>query len=443
MTPFRAARFASLLALLPGWLLAQGPTPADTSAVVDRIVAVVGTNVILASQVDEEIFSQQQQGLELPQDPRALRALRRTVIDRLIDAELLVQQAQRDTAVKVTDEEVAQAVEQQIRNVRGRFNSELDFRNELRRAGFQTIEEYRRFVSDQQRRALLQNRLIEKLRAEGKLESVNPTEREMRQYFEQNKGRLGRRPATISFRQIVVVPKPTEEAKARARAKADSIVLELRRGADFATAARRFSEDPSSREQGGSLGWFRRGQMVPEFERVAFSLRPGVVSDPVETAFGWHIIQVERSQPTEIQARHILIMPEVTAAAADSARALAERIREAVLAGASFDSLQRLHNSPAEERDAEDVLLNQMTQEYQAALAEADSGAVPPVFTLPGAGANRGKYVVVKVTDRRPEGELRYEDVREQIRAQLGQQLALRRYLDRLRKMAYVEVREG
>ena len=78
-----------------------------------------------------------------------------------------------------------------------------------------------------------------------------PTEAEMRSYFDANKGSLGSRPATISFRQIVVTPKPSAEAKARTKAQADSIVLELRRGADFATAARRFSQDPGSKDQGG------------------------------------------------------------------------------------------------------------------------------------------------------------------------------------------------
>ena len=111
-------------------------------------------------------------------------------------------------------------------------------------------------------------------------------------------------------------------------------MLELRRGADFATAARRFSQDPGSKEQGGSLNWFRRGVMVPEFERVAFALKPGVVSDPVESPFGYHIIQVERVQPAEVQARHILLVPDIDSVHVDSARATAESVRAALVAGA-------------------------------------------------------------------------------------------------------------
>src|SRR6185503_8559625 len=318
--------------------------PRDTTFVVDRVVAVVGNRPVLASQVDEELFSRQSQGVKLPDNPEGIRAIRQQIVSSIIDEELLVQQAMRDTSIKVTDEEIATGVEEQVKKVRTNFNSEMEYAAELKKAGFQTPEEYRRWLTDQQRRAAYQNRLIEKLRNDGKLKAVAPTEKEMKEYFEEQKASLGTRPATVSFRQIVVTPTPSPAAKAKTKAEADSIVLELRRGADFAVAARRFSQDPGSKEQGGSLNWFRRGVMVPEFEKVAFSLRPGMISDPVESPFGYHIIQVERVQPAEVQARHILLVPNIDSAHVDSARALAERIRAALLAGASFDSLQRLYH---------------------------------------------------------------------------------------------------
>jgi peptidyl-prolyl cis-trans isomerase SurA len=428
--------------------VAPGPPPRraaavpvqDTTFVVDRVLAVVGNRPILASQVDEEIFSRESQGAKLPTTPDGIQAVRRQIVSSIIDEELLVQQAQRDTAIEVTDEEIASGVEEQVRKVRDNFTSEVDYKAELQKAGFQTPEEYRRWLSDQQRRAAFQNRLIEKLRSEGKLKAVSPTEKEMRQFFEEQKASLGTRPATISFRQIVISPKPTDEAKARAKARADSIVLELRQGADFATAARRFSQDPGSKDQGGSLNWFRRGVMVPEFERVAFGLKPGVISDAVESPFGYHIIQVERAQPAEVQARHILLIPEIDSARVNSARGVAEAVAKALAAGAPFDSLQRIHHDPSAEREAENVPVTKLPENYAKVIGEADSGTVLPVFILPGPGG-RDQFAVLQVTGRRPEGEVKYEDVRDRIRDQLGQQLAIRRYLDRLRKATYVEIR--
>jgi peptidyl-prolyl cis-trans isomerase SurA len=414
--------------------------PQDTTFVVDRVMAVVGNRPVLASQVDEEIFSRQSQGIELPTTPEGLQLVRQEIVSSIIDEELLVQQAQRDTSITVTDEEIASGVEEQIRKVRSNFSSEVDYTSELRKAGFQTPEEYRRWLTDQQRRAAFQNRLIEKLRNEGKLKPVAPTEKEMKQFFEEQKSTLGSRPATVSFRQIVVSPEPAPAAKARTKAQADSIVLELRRGADFATAARRFSEDPGSKEQGGSLNWFRRGVMVPEFERVAFALKPGIVSDPVESPFGYHIIQVERVQPAEVQARHILLVPDLDSAHIDSARQLADSVRNALLAGASFDSLQRLHHDRSAERVAENVPVTKLPENYAKVIGDVGAGTVLPVFTMPGPGG-REQFVVLQLTDRRPEGEIKYEDVRDRIREQLGQQLAIRRYLDRLRSATYVEIR--
>jgi peptidyl-prolyl cis-trans isomerase SurA len=412
----------------------------DTTFVVDRVVAVVGNRPVLASQVDEELFSRQSQGAKLPDSPEGIREVRRQIVSSIIDEELLVQQAQRDTTIKVTDEEIASGVEEQVRKVRSNFTSEVEYRAELKKAGFQTPEEYRRWLTDQQRRAAFQNRLVEKLRSDGKLKMVAPTEKEMRAFFDEQKASLGTRPATISFRQIVVAPQPSAAAKARTKAQADSIVLELRRGADFATAARRFSQDPGSKEQGGSLNWFRRGVMVPEFERVAFSLRPGVVSDPVESPFGYHIIQVERVQPAEVQARHILLVPQIDSAHVVSARAIAESVRQQLMAGASFDSLQRAYHDRSAERDAQNVPVTKLPEAYAKALAGADTAKVLPVFTMPGPGG-RDQFVVLEVTDRRPEGEVKYDEVRDRIREQLGQQLAIRRYLDRLRKATYVEIR--
>jgi len=210
---------------------------------------------------------------------------------------------------------------------------------------------------------------------------------------------------------------------------------------DFATAARRFSQDPGSAQQGGDLGWLRRGPpLAPEFEKAAFALKPGTISRPVESPFGYHIIQVKRAQPSEIDVRHILIMPAVTEADAQAARALADSLAMAIRNGASFDSLQRRYHDQAEEREAKGVPFAQLPPAYQAALANADSGSVAPVFVLE-APNNRSKYVVAYVVGKSPEGDVSYADVRDGIRNMLSAQLAEERYIQQLRRSAYVEVR--
>lgn len=408
---------------------------------IDRVIAVVGNAPILESQVQEEMFGRRQGGLVVPTDPAELAALRALVLSDLIDQELVVQLAGRDTTIVVTDQDVADAVENRYREVRRGFTSELDFRAELQQAGFGTPEEYRRWLTDQQRRRILQNKYFETARARGQLKPVTPTERELRDYFDRATDK-GQRPAAVAFRQLVVAPRPSAAAHATARAVADSIATALRAGGDFAVAARRFSMDLVSGAQGGDLGWFRRGQMVRAFDAVAFALRPGVISDPVESPFGWHVIQVQRVQPTEVNARHILIMPVVTQAEADSARALAMRLRDLVAAGASMDSLQREYSDPEEERNFELFPIDQLPPSY-ATVVQSDSGQLTVVFRLDAADTLRSKWAFARVTQKRAAGPLRFEDVRDQLRTRVGQDLALKRYMENLRRLAYVDLRDG
>jgi parvulin-like peptidyl-prolyl isomerase len=142
-----------------------------------------------------------------------------------------------------------------------------------------------------------------------------------------------------------------------------------------------------------------------------------------------------------VQARHILIMPEIEAADADSADSLSQRVAAQLRQGGSFDSLARLHHDPGEDREAEDVPVTQLPDEYKDGIGTADSGQVVPPFAIRKPMGLRRKYVVLQVTSRRTEGALRYEDVKEQIRKKLSDDLATRRYLDRLRRATYVDIR--
>src|SRR2546428_794438 len=261
----------------------------------------------------------------------------------MVEEELLVQQAQRDTNIKVTDREVQDQVEQTVQNVRKQFTSGAEFQSQLRAAGFGSEEEWRRWLADNQRRSILRDRLLDELRQKGKLRPIPPSEAQLRTFWEQNRSQQSKRPASVSFRQIVIAPKPDSTAKARARQLAESLVVALRGGADFADVARRFSSDSGSREAGGELGWFRRGRMVKEFEDVAFRMRPGDISGVVETEFGYHIIQVERVQPAEVEARHVLLAPVISAAQLALARRLADSGHDAVASGAAGPPRLRGH----------------------------------------------------------------------------------------------------
>lgn len=433
---------AGLIAAAPGASFAQGvaPTPQQpgTTVAVDRIVAVVGGEPILWSDVLVAVNQKRAQGLTFPPDSLGQMAIARETLSELVDAEILVQKAAQ-LKIEVTEADVASGVDDQIRRIREQFPSDVEYRRELREAGFGTPEEYRRTLVEQARRQMLQQRTFEELRK--RLRPAAVTEAEVDTAFEQSRERLRQRPATVTFRQVVVAPKPSDASKARARAKADSLLAEIRAGADFEQVARRESMDPGSKELGGDIGWNRRGSgLVAEFERAIFALPPGRVSPVIETTFGYHIIRVDRVQPAEVKSRHILIRPEVDSTDVARARADADSLVAQWRRGADFELLvQRYHDVSEERGILQPYPRDSLPASYQAAIAGQSAGAISEPFAL-GAAATV-KFAVLELVSTVEGGQYSVEDVRDQIRQQLLAERATRVLLDSLRRETFVSLR--
>jgi len=140
----------------------------------------------------------------VPTDSAALAAARRQLLDDMVDQELLLQTALRDTSIKITDQQVQASVNQRLRDIREQFASENDYRRQLLASGFGTVEEYRRYLAEEARRSLTIGALQQQLREKGELHPLPPTERELRAAFERANGGQQHRPAAVSLRQIVI-----------------------------------------------------------------------------------------------------------------------------------------------------------------------------------------------------------------------------------------------
>ncbi|GEM_PF-165486 len=419
--------------------------PNGASVPLDRVVAVVGDEPVLWSSVLERVNVERAQGRAVPADSAGQMELARQVANELINEELLVQKAQ-ELKVEVSDDDVAPAVDAQLKRVRANFSSEVEFRNELKKAGFANPEEYRKTLIDQNKRAELQRKVIQKLKEDGKLIPVGVSEADITAAFNAHKAELPRRPATVTFRQIVVAPKPSAASKAAAKAKADSILAELHRvggGAEqFALIAKRESMDQSTREQGGDLGWNRRGNMVPEFDRWMFALPPGQLSPVIETVFGYHIIRVDRVKPSEVKASHILIRWKIDTAQVLAARAEADSVLAKWKSGTNFDTLVLHHHDPNEEKGSlQPFPRDSLPPSYQAAFAGKKSGDFAGPFEIADRGSGHAKFVVAQILDATDGGDYTVADWRDRLRAQLADERAIARLLDSLRKETYVALR--
>ncbi len=425
---------AALFALSAGSLAAQSTPAQPGEELVDRVVAVVGDTTLLYSDVVQGLEQLRESGQTIPTDPAQRDAFIRRLVDQRV-GDLVLLEAARASGLAITEADVADVVERQVAQVRQRFNnSDTEMARALLQSG-RTVDEFRRDIT----RQAIDRTMIQRYMAQQMAKLPRPTvsDDEARAYFETVRGQVGQRPANVSFEQALVKPEASDSAKARARRTAVEVLAELGRGGDFEVLARRYSADPS-KEQGGSLGWFREGQMVRPFEVTAFSLRPGQTSDIVETEFGYHIIRLDRIRGPERQARHILIRPEVTAEDVARARTRADSIATAVRGGASLTSLAAATNTPADQRVNRNVPNEQLPPAY-ALLGTAQTGSVVGPFEVPNPQGSSA-FAVVRVTDQQAAGNYEFADVADRVKERLQEQRMQEQLLAELRRNTHVAI---
>jgi len=312
------------------------PTPRVEASpeLLDRIVAVVDDQVILWSELNYRLrFELEQRGYADYVLPEKLAGLRSEVLDDMIDEHVLVLKAQKDS-VQVDVSEVEEALGEQYRMVKSSM-SEAEFEDMLKRSGFTE-----RQLKSRYRKEIRHRLLFRQLRTEVSYR-LHITRGEVDDFRQAHSDTL---PAQISISHINIKVRPNEEVLTEKRTLIDEIRQKLEAGESFAELARRYSEDPGTAAQGGDLGCFGTGQLMPEFEETAFELKPGEISDPVLTRYGYHLIQLHEKREDALCASHILVMARSTDADAVRVRQELEDLRRLALAGEDFAQLARLHS---------------------------------------------------------------------------------------------------
>ncbi|MCK5651041.1 MAG: peptidylprolyl isomerase [Gemmatimonadetes bacterium] len=417
----------------------QGRTTPPADEIVERILAVVGDSVILMTQIDEQIMRLRAQGATLPTDVEGLDQVRGELLDQLVNELLVVQEAIRDTLIVVEDAEVEERVTEDLAQRVRAFGGQSALQQALSAQGM-TMAAYREMLKTQVRRSLLRDQYLQ--RRSQRLSSIIVPEEEVRAFFDAQSGTMGQRPPTVTFAQLVFDPTPSDAAVDLARAEAEAIRARALEGEDFMELARRNSDDPGSQQLGGDLGWFRRGNMLPEFEDEAFTLDEGEIGDLVETVFGFHIIKVERRRGGEVNARHILIQPEVLREDIDRARILGFELRGRIEAGESIADLRETYGN----LDAPDTMaavpmdqLGELPPGFDTALENAEPGML--VGPLEYETQGQTHFAIIQVVEVREEGRYSYEDVEDQIRSRLREQILMEQIISDLREKAYIDIR--
>lgn len=283
---------------------------------IDKVVAVLGSNIILLSDLNQQYAQFLNSGN--PDDPK----VKCYILQQMLAQKLLKQQAEIDSVIveeSQIDEEVEKRMRYQIQKAGGQERLEQF----LNRSVLQYKDEIRPDIKEQ----LISNKMQQKI-----TQDVSITPLEVKKYFDgYQKDSLPDIPTEFEIGEIVMYPKLTKAEKQKYHDKIDALRLRVKSGEDFAFLAKSYSEDPGSAPDGGDLGFFDRTRMVKEFTAQAFKLKAGDISPVFETEHGFHILQVIERRGEQVQARHILIRPQNTPASLDRVKLKADTIYQSLV----------------------------------------------------------------------------------------------------------------
>lgn len=289
----------------------SGQTVRDT--VIDGVAAIVGGNVILKSDIEAQYLQFRSQGSISGTAPK----VKCQIMEQMLYQKLLLHQAQVDS-ISVTDAQVESEMDRRMRYFISQAGSPERLEEHFGKSLMEIKNDMREVIKEQMLTEQEQQKITK---------DVNVTPSEVKSVFRKiPKDSIPLINSEYEIGIIVKQPAIGETEKATAREKLKGFKDRIAKGDDFSTLAVLYSEDPGSSKQGGELGMFKRGEMRPEFEAAAFKLKPGEVSDIVETEDGFHLIQSIERRGEYINVRHILVQPKVSLADLNRAKTLLDSV---------------------------------------------------------------------------------------------------------------------
>ena len=428
-------RFAFILAFtLPFSGVAQ------EKVVIDRVVAVVGDNAILQSELFEQRRQLEAQGVNLGGNPEC------SVLEDMLFQKLLYNQAMVDS-VEVSESHVEQEIERRLRY----FVQQIGSRERLEEYYGQSMEELREEFREPIREQEISRRM-ESVITEG----VSVTPSEVRSFFNNlPEDSIPMVESEMRLSKILIEPEIEEEQISEIRTRLETFRQRILDGESFRTLAILYSDDPGSARRGGELGFHGRGQLHPEFEAEAFSLQPGEISEIVETRSGYHIIELIERRGEQVNVRHLLLRPQVSPQIEQQTRNQLDSIRGLITSGEmTFAEAAREFSDHRSARSG-GVMVNPFTGTTRFKTDELDpnlfylidrldEGEISrPVETMTDDG--RPAYKIISVRERidpHPANLQQDYDFIQQLALERKKQQAIRAWAQRRLQSTYVTIKE-
>lgn len=334
------------------------PLMAQEARVVDKVVAVVGSNIVLQSEIE------MQYAQYLAQGNKADAAMKCYLLQQQLTQKLLAQQAVIDS-IEVSESEVDDNINMRLRYMSGQAGGQERLERFLNRSLLQYKEEMRPSVYEQLKAQKMQGNIVS---------GIDVTPLEVKRYFESlDADSLPYFNTEVEVGELVVYPKLNHDEKQQFRKRAEELRQQIVNGSDFATVARLYSQDPGSAPYGGDLGFNTREGFVKEFSAVAFRLKPGELSHVFESEFGFHFLEVLERRGEETRTRHILVQIKPTQASLQRAKAHIDTIHTNVINGKlDFYTAATRYSDNKETKYNGGMLLNAENQQSRTTLIPVD-----------------------------------------------------------------------
>jgi peptidyl-prolyl cis-trans isomerase SurA len=301
------------LAVIVAVLSMQVDSQAQQKLLIDKVMAKVGSETILLSEIEAQYSFAVEQSGQSGDDVKC------QILEGIMGQKLIVHQARLDSVI-VSDEEINSQLDFRINGVLRQMNDDEKFFEEY--YGM-TVDKMRSNLRDDLEQQLLAERMQAQL-----MSDVDITPDDVKAFYDLiPQDSLPYLSSEVEFAEIVVKPVVNEAERSKALALAEELLSRINAGENFEELAMQYSADPGSGANGGDLGFAKRGTFVPEFEEAAYNLDINEVSDPVETEFGFHLIKMIEKKGTKINLKHILIKPTITDADIDLANSLLDSVK--------------------------------------------------------------------------------------------------------------------
>jgi peptidyl-prolyl cis-trans isomerase SurA len=433
-----------VLVCMAVWMLAI-PAGAQNrpGMIIDQIVGVVGDNVIMQSEIEME-FSQLKKEF-----PEANDSFKCEILKQRLTEKVLLAKAQLDS-VELSEDRVEQELERRV----AYFASQVP-------GGVQGLEEYYgksiTEIKATNRDKIREGLLVQEMQQKA-LKDVHVTPNDIKKFYNEMAATdsLPFYSAEVEVAQIIIEPKVSKEAKELALEKIQDLRSRIVGGEDFATMALIYSEDKGSAVQGGELGFFGRGAMVPEFEAAAFRLKPDSVSKIIETKYGYHILKLINRKGDNINVRHILIRPQIFKSDIDKAREKLDSIIWLIKVDTiSFEKAAKKYSDDPQTKSSGGFITESSTGTTRVPIDELDKSLYfriesmtpgdmlePELMTLPGPDRQQVWRVLYLKSETKPHRANLKDDYQKfQVMAENKKKAkALADFINRSRKQFYMTV---